>query len=711
MGNPSVVLIGVQGVGKSSLGVLAATAYRRRLVESERVFADIHGISPNQYRKLHGADACQTQHDAILEQVLRTHDQDAIIVGTITDLQGLGAARLRDFAQTHPVIHIMREAKGVQSYLQTPSLELTRHLLHVSGPLLRSCTNFTFFNLTEQSEGQPNLDHPAGLSLTLKRTERAFLQLLSTVVGPPSIPSHHLSYLLPHFPVVQRKFTLSSVLHVEDVISGRVDLDSIQIGVDAMELRGECIDDEEGVCRLAEAFAMLRRACIIPIILSVPSAPQHCFRLAPEFSVIDLAQGDVGVTTLIQGRGRTEVIGAVNLDQRPSRGWEDAWTEYQRGARLGCDLVSITMPADGDDDLQLQAFRARAEVEGRAGLIAYNTGLEGRRSRCSNRILTPVNDEWLAARAVMNALFATFVYPSLKFIVYGADVSYSLSPAMYSEAFSVCGMPHSIRTHSAPSLSDLRELIAQPDFGGAAIVQPYKTDVINLATNLSPEARQIGSVNTIIPYRPDSSLEETLVNRPRGGSALYGFNTDWIGIRACLIRGLSPANAIRPSSTGLIIGAGGQARSAAYSLTTLGVRHIVIYNRTRSRAQALADSYPGGRVTVINSFDDPWPEGLRLPSMIVSSIPPSSAADFQIPSSWLASPTGGVLIELTYAPRRNYNLGPNWIVMDYFDVLPEQAYAQFEIFTGRWAPRKLMRDCVERARAETGEHVAACWRI
>ncbi len=97
---------------------------------------------------------------------------------------------------------------------------------------------------------------------------------------------------------------------------------------------------------------------------------------------------------------------------------------------------------------------------------------------------------------------------------------------------------------------------------------------------------------------------------------------------------------MQPSkTTGLVIGAGGMARSATYALIQLGCRNIFIYNRTLANAQAVATHFngwaagqgmAGGRATedgqlqvchVLSAISQPWPRGFQPPTMIISCVP------------------------------------------------------------------------------------------
>lgn len=148
---------------------------------------------------------------------------------------------------------------------------------------------------------------------------------------------------------------------------------------------------------------------------------------------------------------------------------------------------------------------------------------------------------------------------------------------------------------------------------------------------------------------------------------LLTFAADWIGIRACIRRGLSPANTVRPQTSALVCGAGGMARSAIYSLISLGIRQIFVCNRTFSRASALAQRYndliannqvpemrpenaPLTRIQVLETFTSNWPTDVRTPSIIVCCVPRQTedkeATNFSLPEAWLKSPTGGVVLEV-----------------------------------------------------------------
>ncbi|KAF2191330.1 hypothetical protein K469DRAFT_720325 [Zopfia rhizophila CBS 207.26] len=627
--------------------------------------------------------------------------------------------------------------------------------------------------------------------LTLKRAERTFLRFLALITAQGNSQGSiqgNIPLLEPGCPLSDvatelRKYTLAVQIPLSTLSSEETDIEELEFGSDAFEIVVEHYDTfsepdsyfqsltAKRVEQISRSIARVRRSTVIPIIyhvLPVDSQGQnpnrssylehlrYGLRLAPEYATIDLSLDEESILEILSVKGTTKIIGHLHAPIN----WHDTfWLEkYEKAKNLGCDLVRFTRPANFmDDNAAIQSFRNKiSQQPGTIPLICFNTGRAGRRSACFNQVLTSVIPEmlresaefvnrtekypetsWITARECTHASYASFTFDPMQFYIIGASIGYSLSPAMHNAAYKACGMPHNFQTLQTPTLNSLRSLVSNPHFGGTAVSLPFKIEVISLTHSLSRHARAIGAVNTLIPVRhlnEDGSIPDGLDlfhERNQAGhvQALYGENTDWIGIRACIRRGLSPANAVRPNSCGLIIGSGGMARAAVYAMLQLGVKNIVIFNRTHANAEKLVAHFsrlvstssssgllpsvtsqgPLPTFRILRTRDDPWPSELRYPTIILSCIPThpvgdSPAPKFTLPTQWMNSPTGGVVIELAYRTLNTPLMRQvrdeahrSWICLDGLDLLPEQGFAQFEMFTGKRAPRRIMREEVLRS--------------
>ncbi|KAJ5689895.1 hypothetical protein N7462_004287 [Penicillium macrosclerotiorum] len=794
----SIVLIGIRGTGKSSLAVILAATSGRRLIDADRYFQQITGCSRAAFKKDNDHALYRQQEARVFESMLSDNQEGCVIACGAGSMERSGQRLLREYAQTHPVVHVIRDPDSIQSYLKAWDTQKVRRFLELSGPIYRACSNLEFFNLSEATNGgdrtaEDGHDHSPGPKqspgpkldqrsqtptpfLMLKQVQRDFLSFIAFVTADtPEMSRQHASFPLSLLPPETRKNTCAISVPFSALCDMNLDIEELEFTADVFELvidvtssSNQLGADSNLADRISQVVATLRRNIIVPLMYHVESysTPQgsrspgqasrssdevylklvrHGLRLGPTFLTVDLTRDDAVISQIVSCRGTTKIVGHFEAFHPLPGGWDgyEYMKIYERAKRLGCNVVRLCQPAESmEDNHAVQRFRHRLENLPVPGLplIAYNTGPLGRMSRCFNPTLTPVSHPsitpgsssllcpTITARDAQRALYSSFALDPMQFFVFGANVNYSMSPAMHNTAFKVCGMPHFYSIFQSPSLRGLNELVENQFFGGSSVSLPYKTEVIPLLHSMSPHARAIGAVNTLIPIRnnddsdPRLSQESSIfLEKSRAGpiKGLHGDNTDWIGICNCIRRGLSPANAVRPSTTGLVIGSGGMARAAVYSMIHLGVQHIFVYNRTTANAEKLAhhynrqdilsgdrtpDTHP--RVGTLNSLSDPWPAEYKQPTIIVSGIPAHSlggqpAPNFTVPSQWLESPTGGVVVELAYKPLNTPLMKQiramshrGWVALDGLDVLPEQGFAQFELFTGRRAPRRIMRTIV-----------------
>ncbi|RBR20305.1 uncharacterized protein FIESC28_05269 [Fusarium coffeatum] len=273
-----------------------------------------------------------------------------------------------------------------------------------------------------------------------------------------------------------------------------------------------------------------------------------------------------------------------------------------------------------------------------------------------------------------------------QFFIFGHNISHSLSPTLHNAGFKAVDLPHHYQIHESENVDQtVEQIINRPDFGGASVTFPHKLQIGKLLDSTSEQGKNIGAINTVI------------VHEANGKRTLHGENTDWIGVKRCILKSGAPDFAL---SSALVLGAGGAARAACYAIQTLGYQELIIVNRTLSKAQELTSIFPGLQTRAFSTLEEANATGYTNIRLIVACVPADDLGEDKIPTGLFSASGDGVLVEMAYRPQVTGMMmvarrHPNWKVYRGVDVLEEQAYAQFELWTGKEAPIEAMRNAMQ----------------
>ncbi|OGM43839.1 pentafunctional AROM polypeptide [Aspergillus bombycis] len=718
----SLVLVGFPGAGKKTLGIMAAVALRRQLVDFAAFFQQRHGMPPHGYIATHGSERYRKLELDVTEEILTEHPKGCVVVGLGWLASRQQQVLLEEFASRHPVLYIRRDRRDLQQLIATSQDKFER-MWEAGNAFFESCSNLEFYNVTEGSTDETRSALPAYLKL--KETERTFVRFLHRIWGREQRTRHSADPF-------SASYTYALQLPMACLEGQFEAYYEIENGADAINLKVQ-LSDFQGrrpAEAVAKAVAMLRRhsrALVIvdiipfslPDIISYRNLLGVALRSIPDAITCSLAHGDDLAQEVVAAKGYIKAIATYHQEYSlaGNESLPELLTLRDKAQSIGFDAVQITgestAPGDIFPGISLPHSGAKDPL---IPTIAYDTGLFGRTSVCLNPTLSPVvldtmGSTGVTLREAEMAVSACFLRRRKIFGIFGQQLSHTLSPTMHNAAYAACGLPYTYGTAERERLSDIREILDDENYGGVAVTLPYKTEVLPYLDEISPEALDINAVNTVVlhhEYQPNG-IRKTIRK---------GYNTDYLGIQDCIYKHLSPANAIRDGSTALIIGAGGMAHAAIYASYQLGVRHICVYNRTFSNARRLVDYYRNWvesknkaplHLTILSSPDDPWPTHLRQPTIIVSCIPGQKcgielSSALRIPDQWLQSKTGGVFVEVAYDPLETRliksmreHISRGWIIVDGLSVLVEQGIAQYELFTNRPAPVHVMRRAIQQS--------------
>jgi 3-dehydroquinate dehydratase/shikimate dehydrogenase len=262
------------------------------------------------------------------------------------------------------------------------------------------------------------------------------------------------------------------------------------------------------------------------------------------------------------------------------------------------------------------------------------------------------------------------------FGVIGNTVGHSLSPLLHNTGFIARDVDAVYVPFLVHRLKDFLDAVETLGIRGFSVTIPHKETILKYLKECDPLAAEIGAVNTVVV---------------RGGS-LYGSNTDFVGVLGALESKMRLLG-----SRVLVFGAGGAARSAAFALARAGAQVAICARREqvgKNLARAVNGEFVARRTLRGEKFD-----------VIINATPVGMYPHSKI------SPLSGrelncrIVMDLIYRPLDTELLKiarkEGISTVSGVDMFLAQGFAQWELWTGKSAPKSAMRRAVLRSlRAE-----------
>lgn len=273
--------------------------------------------------------------------------------------------------------------------------------------------------------------------------------------------------------------------------------------------------------------------------------------------------------------------------------------------------------------------------------------------------------------------------------IFGHPVEHSLSPLMHNTAFQQLKLDYSYVPFPVhpDRVGEAVAAIRALSLRGVNVTIPHKQSVIPFLDELSPEARIIGAVNTIVNCE----------------GHLKGYNTDGQGF----VRSLKEDAGTDPvDKTIILLGAGGSARGVGVQLALAGAQKLYLVNRTPEKAEEIAQvirDNSAAQAEVLPWTREALDQAMGMAQVLVNTTPIGMFPYYaSVPPIVTELFKPGLLVaDLVYNPVETGLLTAaaekGCTTLSGLSMLLYQGAIAFELWTGQPAPVTIMQEVLRRS--------------